>query len=122
MFIQDGGTLDRVIVTGYGPDPAIRCESDLVVRCTDIWGNAGGDWQGCVAEFAGQDGNISADPLLCSPSDEDFHLQVGSPCSPELSPPGCGQIGAFPVGCGTVSVTPTTFGRIKAAYRDGGRR
>ena len=60
------------------------------------------------------------DPMFCDEVTGDLTLRAGSPCLPENSA-GCGQIDVYGVGCGTVSVTPTTFGRIKAAYRDGGR-
>ena len=60
--------LERTIIafTTYGP--AISCEdpgSQPLLACCDIYGNAGGDWIGCIEDQAGQNGNISEDPLFC---------------------------------------------------------
>jgi hypothetical protein len=84
-----------------------------------VYGNAGGDWVGCIEDQYGINGNISEDPLFCDPETGDFRLQEGSPCGP-FSPPNeeCDLIGAWPVGCGPPTATQqTTWGRIKAAYR-----
>ncbi len=119
---RSGGhlTLSRTIIAESGLVPAIDCSEglDLEVGCVDMWGNEGGDWGDCTAGREGSNGNFSADPEFCIPLRGDFSLLAGSPCAPETSPPACGLVGALGVGCGTVSVTPTTFGRIKAAYRD----
>lgn len=71
----------------------------MVLSCTDIHGNADGDWVGGIAGQLGQDGNICCDPLYCDPQEHDFTLHADSPCAPAHSG-GCGQIGACPVGCG----------------------
>jgi FlgD Ig-like domain len=80
------------------PGPLGRLDFDL--ECCDIYGNAGGDWVGVIAEQYGIDGNISLDPLFCGLTGQDLHLQDTSPCSP-YSPPNseCALIGALPVGC-----------------------
>ena len=75
---------------GSGPVPT--------VICTDIFGNAGGDWVGVLAGLAGIDGNISEDPFFCDALYDDFSLTSTSLCAEENNPT-CGQIGAFPVGC-----------------------
>jgi predicted outer membrane repeat protein len=87
--------------------------------CSDVFGNAGGDWVGCIE---GQDegpGNICMDPLFCgfdSP-DEPYSLHEGSPCLQENS--SCGQlIGALGQGCEAVTVVEDmSWGEIKAAWR-----
>jgi hypothetical protein len=67
------------------------------LSCSDLFGNAGGDWTGPIAGLLGTDGNISADPLFCDAGLEDFSLDSLSPC---LNWSGCEQIGAFGHGCG----------------------
>jgi hypothetical protein len=89
--------------------------SSVNLTCCDIFGNEGGDWVGCIADYAGIDGNICLDPLLCDWQGGDLHLQLGSLCAPEYNP-ACGLIGALPVGCGQTPVGTTTWGRIKAAF------
>lgn len=68
--------------------------------CCDLYGNAGGDWIGCIEEQAGTQGNLCEDPLFCDMAAGNLNLMPESPCAPE-SPwnPDCGLIGAFPVGC-----------------------
>jgi uncharacterized repeat protein (TIGR01451 family) len=68
------------------------------ISCCDFWDNDGGNWVGNeIIGQLGQNGNIEADPLYCSPPDEDYSIADASPCSADNST--CGQIGAFPVGC-----------------------
>lgn len=68
--------------------------------CCDIYGNAGGDWIGCIEGQQGGPGNLCLDPLFCDLAGGNLNLMPESPCAP-LSPwnPDCGLIGAFPVGC-----------------------
>lgn len=93
------------------------------MSCTDVFGNAGGDWVGSIAGQLGSAGNFSADPLFCGPASADLGLQVDSPCLPGQHPEGedCGLIGAFGEGCAAVSVeaqmTSSTWATIKSAYR-----
>jgi|GEM_PF-3128721 len=68
------------------------------LACCDVYGNAGGDWVGSIADQYGTNGNIAEDPMFCDPSEGNYYLQVGSPCAPPDSPPGCGLIGVFGVG------------------------
>jgi hypothetical protein len=87
-----------------------------VILCTDVFGNAGGDWVSGIGPFLGENGNFSADPLFCGPESENFTLQSNSPCAP----PGvtsCGLVGALPVGCGPISTVASTWARIKSKYR-----
>jgi hypothetical protein len=91
--------------------------TSAVLACCDIFGNAGGDWQGIpVQGQEGIRGNFSADPLFCDPENGNLTIQSDSPCAP----PGvtnCGLVGALPVGCGPTSIEDTTWGQIKAIYR-----
>jgi hypothetical protein len=99
---------------------AVDCHPSQVapqITCSDIWGNEGGDFVGCIAGALGTDGNFSSDPLFCSRGSS-LYLQWDSPCLPAHSG-GCGQVGAFgPGGCNGVSVTPESWGRVKERYRD----
>lgn len=63
-------------------------------RCSDVFGNSGGDYVGALAARLGVDGNISADPLFCALELGDVFLQEGSPAVAE-----CGLMGSHPVGC-----------------------
>jgi predicted outer membrane repeat protein len=77
----------------------VLCDSVTVpaFSCTDVYGNAAGDWVGYVADQYGVDGNICADPLFCNPEIGDFSISAYSPCEPGHS--GCGLMGADSVGC-----------------------
>jgi predicted outer membrane repeat protein len=95
---------------------------DYWCECTDIYGNDGGDWTGCLSDELGLRGNISEDPLFCGEESGDLTLDDMSPCAPAGSPTGCDLIGAHPVGCahagvGPHSGEPVTWGTIKAIYR-----
>ncbi len=87
--------------------------------CCDLFGNAGGDWTGCIAGQANSDGNFSAWPLFCYPEIDNYTLSAQSPCLPGNHPAGwdCGLIGALGQGCGPVALTPQTWARVKARYR-----
>jgi PKD repeat protein len=65
----------------------------IAVSCSDLFGNAGGDWTGDLAGQLGLRGNIAADPLFCDPEEGIFDLRLDSPGRPEHS--GCGWMGAF---------------------------
>jgi predicted outer membrane repeat protein len=80
---------------------AARCDgtSSLALSCCDVFGNAGGDFVGCLEGLEGMDGNFAADPLFCDPAAGDFTLHANSPCLPEHN--GCGVlVGALGEGCG----------------------
>jgi hypothetical protein len=72
-----------------------------VMSCTDIFGNAGGDWTACIADQVGINGNFSLNPLFCNFGERDYTLAQTSPCTAANAPAGCGLIGADPVGCAT---------------------
>jgi len=92
--------LQNCIIASGTQGAAVYCVTGTpTFICSDIHGNAGGDWVGCIAAQAGMNGNFSADPELCDPEGGDFGLLETSPCAPENSPSGCGLIGACGVGC-----------------------
>jgi len=109
---------NTIIAFSVGAE-AISCDegSDASITCSDLFGNEGGDWIGCVAGQYGVDGNIFVDPAFCNVDSSDFYLEAGSPCSGENSP-GCGQIGAYPVGCasGWSDVTTALLGGANGGY------
>jgi hypothetical protein len=111
-------SIDHTLIVDSSPGTTIDCYGAFPPRltCCDLYGNAGGDWVGCVADQYGVDGNISADPLFCHPETGDFTLHADSPCAPEGNPE-CGLIGAWPVGCSATPVEEATWGSIKAMFR-----
>lgn len=94
--------VDNSIITGGLAGGAVDCTEggQVNLACSDIYGNYGGDWTGCIAGQLGSDGNISQDPLFCGDlaPNAPYTLISGSPCAPADNPD-CGLIGALPVGC-----------------------
>ena len=112
-------TIGNTIIAFGAEGPAVMCMGALPpqMSCCDIFGNAGGDWAGCVAGLLGIDGNIEQDPLFCGPlSPDPYTLHSNSPCAAEAEP-SCGPIGARDVDCGSTPVEDTTWGAVKAQYR-----
>jgi predicted outer membrane repeat protein len=75
---------------------------EAVLTCCDLFGNAGGDYVGRIADQIGIDGNFSADPAFCDTLGGNFTLGDCSPCLPGNHPDGydCGGvIGAWGEGC-----------------------
>ncbi len=92
----------------------LRFASTASVSCSDLFGNAGGDWTGALAALAGQAGNLGLDPEFCGDAASgDLSLSAGSPC---VAPPGCGRMGALGVACAKRGVSVLDFGRIKQFY------
>jgi len=74
------------------------------LQCSDVYGNAGGDWVDCIAHQSQTDGNLSLDPTFCLRDEGDLRLRTNSPCLAQFSP--CGLlIGALGDGCQATSVT-----------------
>jgi hypothetical protein len=91
--------------------------ASVVLSCSDAWGNAGGDWTGCLAGQGESAGNFSGDPLLCAAGSASVTLP-DSPCLPGGSP--CGvAVGAGDAGCGCPSaatiLVPADYPTIGAA-------
>lgn len=87
----------------YGDEPgAIFCMNSPTptLNCCNIFGNANGDWIGCIASQVSEAGNMSENPLFCSVANHDFHLMDLSSCTPARNT--CQElIGCLPVGCQT---------------------
>jgi hypothetical protein len=95
---------NSIIAQNLGP--AVLCTGTEIpqISCSDIWGNTGGDWVGCVAPQATEPGNISLDPLFCGDGNgtATYTLMEISPCAAANS--ACGQIGALGVDCQALPV------------------
>jgi len=112
------GRIENTIISHSTAGEAVAHYYQLpTLSCSDIYGNAGGDWTYQLQQQYGIRGNISQDPLFCDPANGDFSLDCNSPCAAENNPE-CGQIGAWPVGCGPSAVVETTWGAVKALFRE----
>jgi predicted outer membrane repeat protein len=93
----DPGSISGTIIAASTSGAALVYDDGSWPFCCDFYGNAGGDWVGCVE---GADipelGNISRDPLFCDPDALDFTLSARSPCAPDDD---CGGMGARGIGC-----------------------
>ncbi|MEZ4652871.1 MAG: FlgD immunoglobulin-like domain containing protein [Candidatus Eisenbacteria bacterium] len=90
----------RGSILAFGePGPAVLCSDAPVIAATDIYGNAGGDWVGCLEGLLETGRNLHADPLFCGLDGLDLSLDSRSPCvrRADFVDP---VIGAWPVGCG----------------------
>jgi predicted outer membrane repeat protein len=109
--------IENSILAFSGDGAAFACGPGVYpgLTCTDIYGNADGDWTGCIAGQEGMNGNFSSDPRFCDANGGDFTLEHGSPC---LDAPGCGLVGAFGEGCGgSTAVEMVSWGGIKKMFR-----
>jgi hypothetical protein len=108
--------LENTIIAFGVEGEAILCwDSVAHLSCCDVFGNEGGDWIDCIEGQLGVDGNLAEDPLFCDPAAGDFTLHGGSPCGPSGD---CGLIGAWPVSCDGTPVMRTSWGALKALYRE----
>jgi len=107
-------TVDRTIVAFGTGGPGIECQGTpgLSLSCSDVYGNVGGDYVGCISGLEGSDGNFSEDPEFCRPESLDYHLRLGSPCAVV---PLCGQVGALGEGCGFTIGVPGDYATIQEA-------
>ncbi len=124
LALQPGAAVvvaNTIVAFSVAQQPRVLCSDsppNIEVSCTDVFGNAGGDWSGCLSGLEGETGNLSADPLFCGLPADDLHLDGTSPCVAPRSGD-CGQIGAYGAACGTTALGPETWGKVKAAYRGG---
>ncbi len=110
-----------IIASNDGPEPFYWFGDCPSLMCCDIYGNAGGDWVGCISDQNGVNGNFSACPSFCDVGAGDFRLCDESPCLPGNHPVGydCGLIGGWGQGCvcGPSLSEPSSWGAIKSIYR-----
>lgn len=97
---------------------------NVELSCSDLYGNAGGDWVGVIAPQVDLNGNFSANPCFCSADADDFQLCADSYCLPGNHPWGCDQlVGAYGQGCsecscsGPVASELKSWGSVKGLYR-----
>jgi len=113
-LFNTSATLTGVIIAFGLSSPAVHCENfetPPAFLCSDIFGNMHGDWTGCIADQAGQDGNLASDPLFCDLAGLDLTLHSDSPCAAE-NHPDCGLIGSLPIDCsGTTGVNTSVASR-----------
>jgi predicted outer membrane repeat protein len=107
--------IDRNLSVSHASTGVRWTGADPTFICNDVWNNPIA-YDG-VADPTGILGNISEDPLHCSPLENIFTVAENSPCAPG-EPGGCGQIGALAVGCEPSAVEAVTWGAIKAAFGD----
>jgi predicted outer membrane repeat protein len=106
IYLEPGATAafsGAIVAFGTSGGAVHASEGAAILSCCDLFGNAGGDWVGGIADQEGTAGNFSEDPLFCDAA-EDYRLDPGSPCLPGNHPYGhdCGLIGAHGIGCGLV--------------------
>jgi hypothetical protein len=96
----------------------------ITLSCTNLYGNAGGDWIEPFAAQVDMNGNFSANPCYCDAEGEDFHLCADSYALAGNHPWGCDQlVGAYGLGCGVcgctgpVAIEELSFGALKSLYR-----
>jgi hypothetical protein len=102
---------DHCILSHGVVGEAVACKDALAwLSCSDVFGNEGGNFVGCLDGLRGVDGNLEADPAFCEITAGDYSLSDTSPCFPGHHPDGavCGLIGARGAGAcgGFVSVPP----------------
>ena len=116
IWCDDNFTLTNSIIAFGVVGEAVFCAGDPpYVTCSDIYGNAGGDWMGCLAGMDETDNNLHADPLFCDAPNRDFGIDVASPCTAPNAPD-CGLVGAWDINCDS-PVRAESWGAIKAMYR-----
>jgi len=100
-------TLERVLVAlnnageGLYLDGA-SCTFDI--GCTDIFGNAGGDWVGDYLDPIPAGNNLAVNPLFCDPAGDDLGVASNSMCGGTANPD-CDTIGARGVDCSGAGAT-----------------
>lgn len=112
-------TFANTIIAFSSAGVPIKCLDSATVSltCCAVFGNAGGDWVGCISEELGSDGNLEEDPLFCNIYNQDFTLCANSNCAGANNTE-CGQIGAYYVGCEAciTAVEIKSWGSIKTTY------
>jgi hypothetical protein len=102
-IVADGAgvAVHRSIVAFNEGAGALSClgSSTATLSCSNVYGNSGGDWDGCITGQDTASGNLSEDPLFCNADSSDFRIDLESFCAPANSP--CGLLigGAPAVEC-----------------------
>lgn len=91
--------LEKTIIAHSPQGDGVHCHEATGVPtliCCDVFGNAGGDWTGCIEDQEYSNWNICEDPMFCDPAEGDYRLHPSSPCA---EPYGCELMGALDAGC-----------------------
>ena len=116
-------TVENTIIAYTMEEQTVICDetSAVTLSCCNVYGNAAGDYVGCIADQYGVNANFSACPSFCNAGLGDFHLCDESPCLPGNHPDGydCALIGAWGEGCicGPSRSETATWSAIKSMYR-----
>lgn len=124
VFLHEAApTIECSIIAFSQSGAAIWCfdgGSDPTIIATDIYGNADGDWIGCIEGMDAINSNLWMDPVFCDLVGGDYHLED---CSPLLGWSICEYVGAWPLGCACTGVPEApaveskSWSRIKKHYR-----
>ncbi len=115
------GSVHGNVITECSAGALTYAGGSLTGGCNMLWANTSNYYQWPAEAMVG---DLEMDPLLCDPESLDLSVEAGSPAA---APPGfCDPMGAHGVGCGPGVNSPEgietrSFGRVKAAYRDGER-
>jgi len=100
-YVESTAELENCVVAFNSGGHPVYClsSSTAALTCSDVYGNAGGNYVGAIAGQNGINGNFSADPLFCNVDIGDVGLSdEASPCLPENND--CSVlIGALGLGC-----------------------
>ena len=96
------GTFDVTSAERSSAQPASLGTEDAIIDivCTNIYGNADGDWVGCIADLDTLATNMSINPVFCDTAAGNYHLDSLSPCAAASPANPCGDfLGAYDAGC-----------------------
>ncbi len=99
IYAKDSSPTLKNSIFAFSTDgEAVFCQPDgeITLKCCDLFGNAEGDWVGCIAGQEDLNGNLSLNPRFCNAGERDFGLLLSSPCIDAI---GCELIGAEGEGC-----------------------
>jgi hypothetical protein len=101
IIAYNSGT--AMICWAFNPEPSYYVPSNPTLSHCDVFGNKY-NYEICLEDFQGIDGNLSVDPRFCEVKERDYHLSSSSPLL-TASSEGT-YIGAFGQGCGPTGVDP----------------
>ncbi|MCK4412417.1 MAG: right-handed parallel beta-helix repeat-containing protein [Candidatus Eisenbacteria sp.] len=81
----------------------IPVTADADLTCCNLYGNTNGDYTVYLADELNDPSNISADPLFCDASSNDYRIAIESPSATAS----CGLMGGQGIGCG-IAITGIT--------------
>ncbi len=90
---------NSIVAYNSSGNPTYCLESGTVTAlCTDVYGNPGGNWVGCLSGQDGANGNFTANPGFCDYENGDYSIGATSQCAPDNND--CAVlIGALDIGC-----------------------